>query len=336
MYNSQIKQINKDLAKKGKAIVSIGCSFVQGQGAINDEIFDNYEFKNIHGQPLHLANPKDAKSILSEYPSLSSTHEAIDFTFMEYENAFVNQLATHELRGKYVPINFGQRGNGNRASIKELYFNDINWNFCREIIVIYCPSGIERFDFVNDTNRDHFRWVSMWPFDNDSKGPEKELWQGYKEALYSDKMAIIEQIGHVQELMTWCRLHNAKLIITPGFDRRYDKEYFANELSMIVERISQEMTEYTKPSMFKKDPFVDRYLNLWPWDKMFKPMGYETFADLAINQEPDVENKKELYFQFQGNRSPLGYITACSHPGQKAHALFAKCLAKHIKRESKE
>ena len=334
MYNSQIKQINKDLAKKGKAIVSIGCSFVQGQGAIDDEIFDKCEFKNIHGEPLHLANPKDAKTLLQEYPILSSKHEAIDFTFMEYENAFVNQLATHELRGKYVPINFGQRGNGNRASIKELYFNDINWNFCREIIVIYCPSGIERFDFINDTNRDHFRWLAMWPSEKDTEGPQKELWQGYKEALYSDKMAIIEQIGHVQELMTWCRLHNAKLIITPGFDRRYDKEYFANELSMIVERVDQKMTEYTKPSMFKKDPFVDRYLNLWPWDKMFKPMGYETFADLAINQEPDVENKTDHYFQFQGNRSPLGYITACSHPGQKAHALFAKCLSKHIKKIS--
>jgi len=337
MFSSQVKQINKDLAKKGRAIVSIGCSFVQGQGAINDEIFDNYNFNASDlGEVLSLqANDKDVKQLLDSYPSLSVNHSnKIDFTMMEYENSFVYQLANHQYKEKYVPINLGQRGCGNRASIKELYFNNINWNFCKEIIVIYCPSGMERFDFAQDQSTEHFRWVCMWPNDlPESDGPRKKLWDGYKESVYSDKHAIIEQIAHVQELLTWCKAHNAKLIITPAFDRRYDKEYFQNELAMHVDRHGgNELGEYRNKRMFEpKNLFVDYYLEMWPWDKMFYPYGYETFADLAINQEPDVEDKRETYWQFQGNRSPLGYITACSHPGQKAHALFASALAKHIK-----
>jgi hypothetical protein len=138
MFSSQVKQINKDLAKKGRAIVSIGCSFVQGQGAINDEIFDNYTFKNNNlGEVLSLqTNDKEIKQILNLYPSLSVNHSnKIDFTMMEYENSFVYQLANHQYKEKYVPINLGQRGCGNRASIKELYFNNINWNFCKEIVL---------------------------------------------------------------------------------------------------------------------------------------------------------------------------------------------------------
>jgi len=336
MFSSQVKQINKDLAKKGRAIVSIGCSFVQGQGAINDEIFDNYNFKASDlGEVLKIqANNETREQLLSQYSSLyTGPNGVIDFTMMEYENSFVYQLANHLYKGKYVPINFGQRGCGNRASIKELYFNNIKWNFCKEIIVIYCPSGIERFDFAQDQSGEHFRWVCMWPHElPESNGPRKKLWDGYREAVYSDKHAIIEQIGHVQELLTWCKAHNAKLIITSAFDRRYDKEYFQNELAKHAERADNELKEYRPKKMFeRKNLFVDYYLEMWPWDKMFHPFGFETFADLAINQEPDVENKKDPYWQFQGNRSPLGYITACSHPGQKAHALFASALAKHIK-----
>lgn len=338
MFSSQVKQINKDLAKKGRAIISIGCSFAQGQGAINDEIFDNYNFKaSPLGEVLALqANDKERKQLLSQYSSLFvGPGNVIDFTMMEYENSFVYQLANHNFKGKYVPINLGQRGCGNRSSIKELYFNNINWHHCREIIVIYCPSGIERFDFAQDQSAEHFRWVCMWPNDlPESEGPRKKLWDGYKDSVYSEKHAIIEQIGHVQELLTWCKAHNAKLIITPAFDRRYDKEYFKNELAMHVERHGgNQLGEYRNKRIFEeKNLFVDYYLEMWPWDKMFYPYDFETFADMAINQESDIEDKKEVYWQFQGNRSPLGYITACSHPGQKAHALFAAALAGHIKK----
>jgi hypothetical protein len=336
MYSKQVKQINKDIAKKGRAIVAIGCSFVQGQGAINDEIFDEYEFLANEGEVLKIdATLAEKKYLEQRYENLTIGPDGVlDFTFMEYENSFVYQLANHNFKGKYVPINFGQRGCGNRASIKELYFNNINWKHCREIIVIYCPSGIERFDFAQDQSSEHFRWTCMWPNELNEDTPRSRLWNGYRDAVYSDKHAIIEQIGHVQELLTWCKAHNAKLIITPGFDRRYDREYFEHELSMHVERHGGfNLGEYRKKRILEsKNLFVDYYIDLWPWENMFFPFEFKTFADMAIAQEPNITDKKDTYWQFIGKRSPLGYMTSCAHPGQKAHALFASALASHIKK----
>ena len=97
-------------------------------------------------------------TIKKKYPSLNKSPDGkLDFTFMEYDNAFVNVLCNKYLQGSYTPINFGLRGCGNRATIKELYFYpEIDWHLIDEIIVIYCPSGVERFDFINDTYTDHF------------------------------------------------------------------------------------------------------------------------------------------------------------------------------------
>ena len=336
MYNSQVKLVNEQLAIKHRAIVAIGCSFVQGQGAINDEIFEKYNFGYTEAEPLAITVDNNiAKKLLSEYPMLSqSPNGKIDFTFMEYENAFVNQLCKVNFNEKYVPINLGLRGCGNRSSIKELYFNKIRWDLCNEIIVIYVPSGIERFDFINDQTTDHFRWTCMWPNPSPDKTdtPRNDLWKGYREAVYSDKMAIIEQIGHVQELMTWCNLHHAKLIITPGFDRRYDKDYFKEELDKNIERDDSRIVNKNSKQSWRKKTDSDRYLDMWPWDKMFKPNNSTTMAQLALNQEPSITNKTDFYGPFLNNRSPNGWITACAHPGQKAHKLFADILSKHIKR----
>jgi hypothetical protein len=55
MYKKQISKINKIIDKTGKAIIGLGCSFVQGQGAFNEEIVDKYgtTFTEL-GDPLRL------------------------------------------------------------------------------------------------------------------------------------------------------------------------------------------------------------------------------------------------------------------------------------------
>jgi hypothetical protein len=42
MYNFQIPLINYGINRTGKVIVALGCSFVQGQGAFDDEIYDRF------------------------------------------------------------------------------------------------------------------------------------------------------------------------------------------------------------------------------------------------------------------------------------------------------
>jgi len=338
MYNKQIKEINEDLEKTGKAIIALGCSFVQGQGSVDDDMYKNYKW-NFPGMgtPLEIELATGQKEeILANYPTVESNKgnpNALDFKFMEYKNAFVNVLCKKYFRGSYTPINLGIRGCGNRATIKELYFRpDIRWDLIKEVVVIYCPSGLERFDFVNDEWDEHFHWKAMWPhYENMEDSARKNLWEGYGKTLWSSKFEVIEQISHVQELMTWCKLNNAKLIVTPGFDRRYTKDNFKQCLRTSIKRDMNGNVEKNSNMFFKRTETKDDYLlDLFPWDSMFEPNGYKTFVDLVMAQEPNLEDNMDHFFQFLGKGSPNGWITPCSHPSAKGHDLFAQYLHKHI------
>ena len=334
MYKSQVIEINNDLKKTKKAIIAIGCSFVQGQGAINDELYQDYKWNYKEGKPLTInTSIKQRKRLLKKYSDINPlSSDDLDFTMMEYKNAFVNVLCKKYFNGLYTPINLGIRGCGNRGSIKELYmYPDINWDSIKEIIVLYVPSGLERFDFINDQSQDHYNWKCMWPHYENCTGPRHNLWQGYSDTLYSDKFEVLEQLAHVQELMTWCKYKNAKLIVTPGFDRRYDKEYFQECLAHEVERTHDEtFVKSSKPLLWKSPADKTHLLDLFPWSSMFRPNGHATFIDLVLSMEETLEDKQDHYMQFLGKGSSEGWITSCSHPSQKAHDLFAKHLYKHI------
>jgi len=281
MLHSQIPLINKTIKRTGKAVVSIGCSFVQGQGAIDDDLYDNYTWKyQGMGYPIRIDITNAQKfEILKKHPGIirPDPDHVLDFTLMEYKNAFVNVLCEKYFDGEYAPINLGIRGCGNRASIKELYFRpEINWDDIKELVVVYMPSGIERFDFVNDLWPEHFHWKAMWP--------------------------------------------NIK--------------YFEHELSVSIERdMDGNVKTIAPPGFFTYDNSKEhkRLANLWPWEKMFKPEGFQTLADLAMSKEPSLESTNDFFFQFLGNRTPNGWMTPCAHPGVKAHDLYAKLLYNHIK-----
>jgi hypothetical protein len=331
MFDKQVKEVNEDLARTGKAIIALGCSFVQGQGAVNDELYQDFKWHSPEiGKKLEIqVSPQEKIELLNKYPKLEQKYGALDFTFMEYENAFVNKLAKKYFQGKYTPINFGLSGCGNRATIKELYFHpNINWESINEIIVIYCPSGVERFDFINDTTTDHYRWKAMWPSPEGLTDPERQsLWRGYAKTIWSERFGILEQIAHVQELLTWCKLKNAKLIITPGFDHRYNKNHFKKHLEIVVSRdINGNTILQDNPRIFRQA--VDRLMDLFPWNNIFKPQGFETFIDLTLAQESIKTD--EFFFTYVGTGSPGMWVTPCAHPSAKAHDVFAKLLFEKI------
>jgi len=344
MYQRQIEKINSKIDKFGKAVIGLGCSFVQGQGAFDERIVSKYGTKFTElGEPLSLndISEKEKQELIKEYPLLNlGPDKKIDFTFMEYENAFTNVLCEKYFNGEYAAINLGQRGCGNRATIKELYFYPkIHWHKLKEIIVIYCPSGPERFDFINDQWQDHGHWICMWPNEQSQQGAKAKLWAAYRENLHSDKFEVLEQIAHVQELLTWCKLHNAKLIITPSFDHRYDKDYFTNALQKQVQRTAtgeQIESKFSITNMFSKSDNVDDIVNLFPWDNIFYPNKMPTFADMALKEEfPDHDKNiyQNYFWSFLGKGTPNNWITPCAHPSAKAHDLFAKLLYQHITNE---
>lgn len=335
MYNKQVKEIVEDLKRTKKAIISLGCSFTQGQGAINDELFvtHNWTFEKL-GKPLSLNNltEEQKEELCLKYKCLEiNPHtKEIDWTFMEYENAFVNVLCKKYLESSYTSINLGLRGCGNRATIKELYlYPEIDFHKLDEIIVIYGPSGLERFDFSSDWWNDHHKWKCMWPHYKDIEpGPRKTLWEGYNRHLYSDKFEVVEQILHAQELLSWCHNHNAELIITPGFDIRYNKDYF---LSVLTKEYRRTMEGDIEETNVRANADAVKLLNLFPWNKMFLPDGCPTFVDLAMKQEHPDDYANKHFFEYLGTGSPNLWITACAHPSAKGHDLFAKFLNDRIK-----
>jgi hypothetical protein len=331
MYKKQIPKINASIKQTKKAIISIGCSFVQGQGAVNPELYDDYDWTYEElGVPLYLTlDSTKEKELMKKYPNVRKTDGKLDFRFMEFDNAFVNVLCNKYFNNEYTPINLGLAGCGNRGSIKELYFQpDINWHEIEEFIVLYVPSGPERFDFVNDQWDDHAHWICMWPHYKDKPdSPRRDLWKGYHHSLYSDKFEVLEQIAHVQELMLWCKQHNnARLIITPGFDHRYDRDTFIKALRMNIARTMDGDLIKDSNSFFQSAE-VDKLVNMWPWENMFYPDGQKTFADAVTAKEG---KKDDHFFNYLGTGSPNGWITACAHPSAKGHDYFARLLYEHI------
>ncbi len=334
MFQEEILKINEDLKRTRKAIIALGCSYTEGQGAVNDELYTDYKWTHPKvGEQLEITiTPKERKDLLDKYPILKpEDNDKINFRFMERENSYVSVLCKKYFGGKYTPINFGVRGCGNRATIKELYFYpSINWNIIEEIIVIYMPSGLERFDFINDEVVDGNRWKAMWPHpDGMSSGPRKSLWEGYAKSLYSDRFTVMEQLGHVQELLTWCEAKHAKLIITPAFDDRFNKKFFQDQLDINVFRDREGNFINQKIPLFRSET-VSNFINLFPWGNIFEPNGHKTMAQFVVAQEPSIKDNNEYFFQFIGKGSPNRWMTACAHPSAKAHDLYASRLYQHI------
>jgi len=332
MYRHQVEEINKDLLRTRKAIIGLGCSFTQGQGAINDEIYEDYGIKKNfftrHTQPgAYLPQPSDKTELLSTYPNLRlGPHGKIDYTWMEYDNAFVNVLCQKYLDGKYTPINFGLRGCGNRGTVKELYLNSINFEHTEEIIVIFGLSGLERFDFINDTCDDHFRFKCMWPFpEKHQHRRDRLLWTAYRDSLYSDKFAVLEQICHIAEAQQWCTNNNAKLVLLDSFDSRYNKDFFLESLKTKVNRGTRYAIREEEDAWEHDEWLIDKV----SWDNFFYPNGFATWTHMLSDLEP-AGKTNNFYFDWAETGSPNGYITPCSHPSQKSHDLLAKLLKEHI------
>jgi hypothetical protein len=340
MHFDRINQINKDIERTGRAIISLGCSFVEGQGSITEEIYNKYSSNwksegDSTGTVEWNFTEDDRKKIAAQHSNITFNEitKIPSFSKHEYDNSFVSILANKYFNSDYAAINLGRRGCGNRATIKELhYYPDILWNQIKECIVIYCPSGLERFDFILDAYHnpnEYGRWIAMWPAEIDETGPRKTLWQGYKDCLYSPKFEVLEQICHIRELLLWCEYKNAKLIITPAFQRNYTKSQFATQLKKSIQRNSNG-TIITQVLVRQEDDAIKETLNMWPWENMFEPDGCPTFADLIMKQEFPATYLSDYFYSYIGTGTPNKWFTPCAHPSAKGHDVFAQFLYKEI------
>ena len=291
-------QENK-ITKDTKLLIGIGDSFCAGRGACSIELWEKYgwDMERMYGEG------------------------GAEVEESNYANSWVNQLCKNHMPD-WTPLNLGMSGKGNRYAIKELMVNPLlGIEKAKEKIVVFAVSGFERFDLAKDlVGEEHF--TTQWPMYGDYK--EKKL--GYSEltlengdSLYSDKFVISEFILNIIELMNWCKLHNAKLLLMSAFTPEFNKNHFIDVLSSNVTSVLGQMK-------------LDELIWSVPWERIIRPLGFSCITDMLMHLEG--WDKDLPGYGFRNVKidtiGPNGYMTKCQHPSEKGHKLLAEIIYEHI------
>ena len=300
MYTWQEKKIT--INNKSKILIGLGDSFTQGHGACDLNIWEKYNW--------------DDKKMYKEY-----FHDVVESGF---KNSWVNQLCENHLTD-FIPINFGLSGRGNRASVKELYLHpELNIESAEEKIVVYMLTGYERFDFINKNYEvGHHKFNTMWPTP-DCGNELRTMGNEYLNHVWSDRMGLIELLLNIAEAKNWCKVYNAKFILTSAFTPTINRQF-------MIDHIIGDL-------LYGKESHVERLVNIIDWDEFFYPDGFRCVTDylLSLENRTDLINEFSSwnYYEFAYSHekmTPKGFITKCAHPSIDGHKKIAKLLYKHIK-----
>ena len=287
------------ITKDSKLLIGIGDSFCAGRGACSIELWEKYgwDMERMYGEG------------------------GTEVEESNYANSWVNQLCKNHMPD-WTPLNLGMSGKGNRYAIKELMVNPLlGIEKAKEKIVVFAVSGFERFDLAKDlVGEEHF--TTQWPMYGDYK--EKKL--GYSEltlengdSLYSDKFVISEFILNIIELMNWCKLHNAKLLLISAFTPEFNKSHFIDVLSPNVTSVLGQMK-------------LDELIWSIPWERIIRPLGFSCITDMLMHLEGWDKDLPGYGFRNMKIETigPNGYMTKCQHPSEKGHKLLAEIIYDHI------
>lgn len=294
-YNYHPYKLENRITEESKVLIGIGDSFCSGHGACSIELWKKYGW--------------DEKKMYGEGRD--------EVLFSEEKNSWVNQLCVNHMPD-WIPLNLGISGKGNRFAVKELMINQIlGFEKAKEKIVVFSVSGFERLDLSNDLVNNEFS--TLWPFYDNAKNGYGILTSDYGDSLYSEKFLISEFILNIIELVNWCNLHNAKLLLISGFTPELNKQYFTDIFNPSVRgRIGQLK--------------LDELISSVPWHRIIKPMGFSCITDMLMHLE-GWEDKMPGY-GFRNMKietiGPNGYMTKCQHPSEKGHKLLAEIIYEHI------
>lgn len=293
--HTQENRITKDT----KLLIGIGDSFCAGRGACSIELWEKYgwDMERMYGEG------------------------GAEVEESNYANSWVNQLCKNHMPD-WTPLNLGMSGKGNRYAIKELMVNPLlGIEKAKEKIVVFAVSGFERFDLAKDlVGEEHF--TTQWPV----YGGYKEKKLGYSEltlengdSLYSEKFVISEFILNIIELMNWCKLHNAKLLLMSAFTPEFNKNHFIDVLSPNVTSVLGQMK-------------LDELIWSVPWERIIRPLGFSCITDMLMHLEGWDKDLPGYGFRNMkiDTIGPNGYMTKCQHPSEKGHKLLAEIIYEHI------
>jgi hypothetical protein len=291
-------QENK-ITEDTKLLIGIGDSFCAGRGACSIEIWEKYgwDMERMYGEG----------------------GEEVEAS--NYANSWVNQLCKNHMPD-WTPLNLGMSGKGNRYAIKELMVNPLlGIEKAKEKIVVFAVSGFERFDLAKDLiGEEHF--TTQWPVYahyKENKIGYSDLTLENGDSLYSEKFVISEFILNIIELVNWCKLHNAKLLLISAFTPEFNKNHFIDVLSPYATSVLGQMK-------------LDELIWTVPWERIIRPLGFSCITDMLMHLE-GWEDKMPGY-GFRNMKietiGPNGYMTKCQHPSEKGHKLLAEIIYEHI------
>lgn len=292
------------ITSESKLLITLGDSFIEGQGALPDDIWEKYEW--------------DKHKLLEDYgPNFEQYYD------LEINNSFPSFIVKEHLKD-YTSINLGFRGRGLRCATKNLTSLNLDLELykAKEIIVVVAATQFSRFDLLRGHNYDsHFNFLTIWPHkpDINAQSPgEARLWEGYATEIHNDTTEIIEFLMNVQEIKTWCKLYKARLILTSACEPRFKQDYIEHILT-------DRPGEYKNLNPLKK--VID-------WEKeVWYPGGYNSFTDLLSFYEgkPNFIGTEDWFpWSEKESRYGKGFFTPCAHPTIKAN----KVLAEHFYKEN--
>lgn len=364
-----VETINDAIAKNPRVVVTLGCSFTYGQGSYTDEmmamvrprghgkfsdfdyVFKDHDLTDLldlaehYKLRLHVPSDHGAMDPKSWMNHSTGEYELVTKP-LEHSQCFGNQLADYM---DYVPVNFAQNGNGNQSSINRLFNYPIDWHKCEDIVVIWNYTDAVRTDVMNDQQLD-FHQVgddhkTMWP-QHHEYDPKREkfhtgsLWHNtqasWTQTCWSDQFNYLNFLNDGNRLRTWCRAYNdAKLIILPAFvclnhptlEDMFCRTRIIRNAEQVIENDVHTNNIELATYQFEAN---QKALNMFPWQSIIQPGGYDTFFNLALAQEgPEVVANTNLG-SVLGTGTPTDWILPCGHPSYKGHKLLADVLHKHI------
>lgn len=327
-----IDDINRNIAKTKKIIVSVGCSFVYGAAAFSNELMEKYP-------PLYDGavwsfdhySTSTKKIIAEEYPNITFTDGNLKTSEMEIDNSFTSVLSKKYF-SDWTAINLGVTSSGLFASVARLFLTPIDWHNADEIILIFCPTSMDRLDLINDDISIGNEFVTAWPRPSGHNSKDfNKIQEGYGSVIYSEKYAVLNSLVSWKFLQNWVKTYNAKLITFPAFTDLYTSEYFDRIMSTKVIRDvrTREIIDI-KEGIFSKEEIDELRLTV-PWDTFITPQGKRTFFDLAYSQEPTYNPSIDpVSITGKNGGTPNNWIMKCGHPGAKAHELLADEIYKHL------
>ena len=291
MRSDNIADIKRDLKRTNRAVVAIGCSFVQGA-----ELGNNPQEKN-------------------------------DFSF-------INVLCKEFFKGEYTPINFGQEGAGNYAAISRLFLYDIPWRELDDLIVLFLPSGMQRFDIIKDENclGIGHEFKTLWPFYAVPRVKNDENWvsvnHNFGKTCYSEKFEVLNAVLNFNILNSWVKSNSARLFIFPAFSREYNKEHFKKEISKDIYRNNRTML-HDDPDKYSNHYDYDYLIDSIPWDRFITIKDSTNFFELCFKNDKNYDPKYSMqnvvdFRRFYNN----DWIMPRGHPSAQGHRLLAEELHK--------